>query len=50
MSGRVTWRRRAEQDLADAYAHIGSESPASAERLLDAVDVPAALKVTRPPL
>ena len=48
MSGRVTWRRRAEEDLADAYSHIGSESPASAERLLDAVERAIRVLLSKP--
>ena len=37
MSGRALWRSVAEEDLAEAYLHIGAESPEAAERLLDAV-------------
>jgi toxin ParE1/3/4 len=33
----ATWHRLAEEDLAETYLHIGSDSPAAAERLLDAV-------------
>ncbi len=38
MAGRVIWHRTAEEDLTEAYLYIGADSPASAERLLDAVD------------
>lgn len=38
MVGRVIWRSRAEEDLSEAYAYIGAESPVAAERLLDAVE------------
>ena len=37
MPGRVIWHDRAEEDIAEAYLFIGADSPASAERLLDAV-------------
>lgn len=33
----ATWHILAEQDLAEAYDHIGSDSAVAAERLLDAV-------------
>jgi len=48
MTGRVTWHRFAEDDLAEAYAHIGSDSPASAERLLDAVEHAITVLLSRP--
>ena len=38
MAGRAIWRRVAEEDLTDAYLHIGADSPTAAERLLDAVE------------
>jgi toxin ParE1/3/4 len=34
----VTWRRKAEEDLAEAYAHIGGESLDAAERWIRAVE------------
>jgi toxin ParE1/3/4 len=48
MTGRATWRRLAEEDLAGAYVHIGSDSPASAERLLDAVEHAVAVLLSKP--
>lgn len=48
MIGRATWHRLAEEDLAEAYVHIGSDSPASAERLLDAVEHAIAVLLSRP--
>ena len=39
MAGRVIWHRLAEEDLTEAYLYIGADSPAAAERLLDAVEV-----------
>lgn len=48
MGGRVIWRAVAEQDLSEAYLHIGAESPAAAERLLDAVEAAVALLVENP--
>ena len=39
MAGRVVWHRHAEEDLAEAYLFLGADSPAMAERLLDAVEV-----------
>jgi toxin ParE1/3/4 len=38
MAGRVIWRRLAEEDLTDAYLHIGADSPTAADRLLEAVE------------
>ncbi len=37
MAGNVIWHRLAEEDLTEAYLSIGANSPAAAERLLDAV-------------
>jgi len=34
----VIWSRLAEEDLTGAYLFIGGDSPAAAERLLDAVE------------
>ena len=48
MNTRVTWRLLAEQDLAEAHAHVGIESPESAERLLDAVERAIDLLRSRP--
>lgn len=48
MIGRATWHRLAEEDLAEAYVHIGSDSPASAERLLDAVEHAVAVLLAKP--
>src|SRR5262245_41601013 len=48
MTGRATWHRLAEEDLAEAYVHIGSDSPASAERLLDAVEHAVAVLLSKP--
>ena len=47
MTGRATWRRLAEEDLAEAYLHIGSDSPAAAEHLLDAVEHAIAVLLSR---
>lgn len=33
----VIWRRRAEEDLAEAYRYIAADSPAAAERFVDRV-------------
>ena len=38
MAGKVIWHRLAEEDLTEAYIHMGADSPAAAERLLDAVE------------
>ena len=38
MPERVIWHRRAEDDLTAAYLYLGTDSPAAAEQLLDAVD------------
>lgn len=35
----MIWHRLAEEDLTEAYLYIGADSPAAAERLLDAVEV-----------
>ena len=48
MTGRATWRRLAEEDLAEIYLHIGSDSPAAAERLLDAVEHAIAVLLSKP--
>ncbi len=48
MSGRVIWRSVAEQDLAEAYFHIGMDSPEAAERLLDAVGDAVGLLIENP--
>jgi toxin ParE1/3/4 len=48
MAGHATWRRLAEEDLAEAYEHIGADSPKAAERLLDAVEHAIALLLDRP--
>ena len=48
MTGRATWHRLAEQDLAETYLHIGSDSPAAAERLLDAVEHAIAVLLSKP--
>ncbi|HEX6813807.1 MAG TPA: type II toxin-antitoxin system RelE/ParE family toxin [Planctomycetota bacterium] len=48
MAGHVTWRRFAEEDLAEAYEHIGKDSSSAAERLLDAVERATALLLERP--
>ncbi len=37
MVGRVIWHRLAEEDLTEAYLYIGADSPAAADRLLEAV-------------
>ncbi|HVS17355.1 MAG TPA: type II toxin-antitoxin system RelE/ParE family toxin [Planctomycetota bacterium] len=38
MAGRVLWRRRAEEDLVEVHGHLEADSPAAAERFLDAVE------------
>ena len=48
MTGRATWHRLAEEDLAEAYVHIGGDSPASSERLLDAVEHAIDVLLSRP--
>lgn len=48
MSGRVIWRTIAEEDLTEAYLHIGADSPEAAERLLDAVGDAVALLLENP--
>ena len=48
MTGRAIWHHLAEQDLAEVYLHIGSDSPNAAERLLDAVEQAIALLLSRP--
>lgn len=48
MTGRATWHRLAEEDLAEAYLHIGSDSPAAAECLLDAVEHAITLLLSKP--
>ncbi|MBK8100578.1 MAG: type II toxin-antitoxin system RelE/ParE family toxin [Planctomycetes bacterium] len=48
MTGRATWHRLAEEDLAEAYLHIGSDSAVAAERLLDAVEHAITLLLSRP--
>jgi len=47
MTGRVVWRRIAEQDLVEAAVYIAEDSPAAAARFMDAVDetVRATLKM-----
>jgi toxin ParE1/3/4 len=46
--GRVIWHRLAEIDLAEAYQFIGTDSPSSAERFLDAVDAAIRLLMKNP--
>lgn len=48
MAGRVIWHRLAEEDLTEAYLYIGADSPAVAERLLDAVEVSVQLLLETP--
>jgi toxin ParE1/3/4 len=48
MAGRVLWRRPAEEDLTEAYLHIGADSPVAAERLLDAVEDAVQLLLENP--
>ena len=47
MTGRVVWRRIAEQDLVEAAVYIADDNPAAAARFMDAVDetVRATLKM-----
>jgi toxin ParE1/3/4 len=44
----ATWHRLAEEDLAEAFLHLGSDSPKAAERLLDAVEHAIALLLSKP--
>lgn len=44
----MIWRRLAEEDLTGAYLYIGADSPAAAERLLDAVHAALQLLVENP--
>lgn len=44
----ATWHSLAEQDLAEAYDHIGSDSAVAAERLLDAVEHAVAVLLSNP--
>ena len=48
MTGRAIWHRLAEEDLAEAYLHIGGDSAAAAEQLLDAVERAITLLLSRP--
>ena len=48
MVRRATWHLLAEQDLAEAYHHIGSDSAVAAERLLDAVEHAVAVLLSNP--
>lgn len=48
MAGRVIWRRLAEQDLTEPYVYIGADSPAAAERLLNAVEESVRLLLENP--
>lgn len=45
---RAVWHRLAEDDLVEAYHFIGDDSPAAAERLLDAVEAAIALLLANP--
>ena len=48
MGRRTSWHRRAEEDLTEAYLHIGTDSPAAAERLLEAVEETIAFLLESP--
>jgi toxin ParE1/3/4 len=48
MAGRVLWWRLAEVDLMEAYIYIGADSPAAAERLVDAVGNTVAFLLENP--
>ncbi|MBI4878581.1 MAG: type II toxin-antitoxin system RelE/ParE family toxin [Planctomycetes bacterium] len=48
MAGSVFWRRRAEQDLTEAYPHIGADSRAAAERLPQAVEDAVRFRLDNP--
>ena len=48
MNRRVSWHLRAEEDLAEAHAFLGTDSPASAERFLDAVEQAIAVLLSTP--
>lgn len=48
MTRRATWHRLAEEDLTEAYLHIGEGSVMAAERLLDAVERAVAVLLARP--
>jgi toxin ParE1/3/4 len=48
MKGRASWHLLAVEDLAEAHANIGRDSPAAAERLLDAVEHAIAVLLSRP--
>lgn len=48
MNRRVIWRAAAEADLTEAYLFVGADSPAAAERLLDAVGDAVALLLSNP--
>ncbi len=37
MQRKIFWRKVAEGDLAEAYLYLGADSPAAAERFVDAV-------------
>ena len=45
---RVVWRSLALEDLTDAYLHIGTDSPAAAERWVDAVERTVQALATHP--
>jgi len=38
MTGKVNWRRIAEQDVVEAAVYIADENPSAAVRFMDAVD------------
>jgi toxin ParE1/3/4 len=38
MTGRVVWRRIAEQDVVEAAVYIADDNPSAAARFMDAVD------------
>lgn len=48
MKRRASWHLLAEQDLAEIHLHIGRDSPASAERFLDAVEHAIAVLLEKP--
>jgi len=48
MLRRVLWHRLAEEDLNEVYLWLGAESPATAERLVEAVERAVALLFENP--
>lgn len=48
MRGRASWRSVAEEDLAEAYLFLATQSPEAAERLFDPVEAAIDLLIENP--